>query len=128
MAIALSAEYGDCSCGAISLIGSSCSARCPPSASHAVSAARSPISPMPQLAVPGQENSGINRPARRPSAALRMADSERHIAADITKNAVDAVSEHAFAREQAQDQERLARKIEEVSWMRQHTGVIDEGH
>ena len=63
MAIALIAEYGDCWPGAISLIGSSCSTRCPAPASHAVSGARSPISPMPQLVDEGQENSGTSRPA-----------------------------------------------------------------
>ena len=50
IAIALIAEYGDCWPGAISLSGSSCRTRRPAPASQAVSGARSPMSPMPQLA------------------------------------------------------------------------------
>ena len=50
MAIALVAEYGDVPPRAISLSGRSCSTRRPAPASHAVIAATSPISPMPQLA------------------------------------------------------------------------------
>ena len=65
IAIALIAEYGDRSPGAISLIGSSCSARWPAPASHRVIDGRSPMSPMPQLVVVGQENNGISNPARR---------------------------------------------------------------
>ncbi len=73
IAIALIAEYGDCCPGAISLSGSSCRMRCPAPASHRVTGSMSPMSPMPQLAVDGQENNGMSRPARRrPTAASVM--------------------------------------------------------
>src|SRR4051794_38834630 len=65
MAIALSAEYGERSCGGSSLIGSNCTNRCPADSSQRVSGPRSPISPMPQLVDDGIENSGTSIPARR---------------------------------------------------------------
>jgi hypothetical protein len=49
MAMALSAEYGEVSPGGISLIGSSCSSRCPAAASQRANGAMSPISPIPQM-------------------------------------------------------------------------------
>ena len=65
IAIALSAEYGERSCGGSSLIGSSCTKRWPADSSHRASGAMSPISPIPQLRDEGTEKSGTRMPARR---------------------------------------------------------------
>src|SRR5580692_4236631 len=114
IAIALIAEYGDCWPGAISLIGSSCSTRWPAAASQAVSGARSPISPIPQLAVDGHANSGISRPARRRPPPSLMAG----VSVSRTfQHPSDAGREWAFGRQQAHDQIRLAGEVVKVAGM-----------
>src|SRR6185295_5117151 len=65
MAMALTAEYGDCWPAAISFRGSNWRTDCPAADSHFVIGARSAISPMPQLRVEGKEKSGTSKPARR---------------------------------------------------------------
>src|SRR5262245_956872 len=119
MAIALIAEYGDCWPGAISLIGRSCTTRCPASASQAVSASRSPMSPMPQLVVRGHENSGIRMPDRRPRRLSVMHASRR---LEMTQDAIESFGEDIWRRQQADDEVRLSREVEEEPGMRENAG------
>src|SRR5579862_8926596 len=108
MAMELMAEYGDDCPGAISLRGSSCKMRWPADASHAVNGARSPMSPMPQLLVDGNENSGMARPARR---ARRLVMGEPG-ASKTPQDAVDAGGKRLRGDQQTDNQERFPRKIE----------------
>src|ERR1043165_1144087 len=125
MAIALIAEYGDCCPGAISLIGSSCSARRPAASSHDVTAAISPMSPMPQLAAVGHENSGMRRPARRrPVRSLSDSLTDSGAAIEVPKDARDTISEDGRRRDETHHEKRLARKIKKVS--RLHDDTIAE--
>ena len=63
------AAYGECWLVCISLSGRICSTSKPASPSHADRIGRSAISPMPQLARLGAENSGSSNPACRPVAS-----------------------------------------------------------
>ena len=101
--MALSAEYGDCWPGAISLIGSSWRMRWPAPASQRVSGARSPMSPMPQLVEDGHENSGISRPAWRRAAGHSWLATG---AIEAPQDAIDSVGKLRLGSEQAHDEDR----------------------
>src|SRR5829696_733348 len=98
MAIALSAEYGELCPSAISFAGSSCTNPRPAAESQRASRGRSGISPMPQLAREGIENSGTRMPACRPV-------SNRSLDIRPLQDAPDPVSKGPGLREQADDEE-----------------------
>src|SRR5437773_12525978 len=96
----------------------------PAASSQATTASMSPISPMPQLRDEGIENSGISAPARRdpgrggvigvPSRGREPQDPGRAVAKDV------------WQRQQADDHERLALKVEEIPGVREHPFAIEQ--
>ena len=101
-AIALIAEYGEVCPGAISFVGSSCSTPSPASREpSASSAARSPISPMPQLRVEGIEKSGSR--CRR-SGRHRGARGHRSVGPSMVSNMRDAPARNSSGRTEADDE------------------------
>src|SRR5688500_3190410 len=117
-AIADSAEYGDVCPALISLRGSSCSADSPAWRSQSANAGRSAISPIPQLREEGIENSGMSAPARLPAMLP--------LGIDALKDPAYALVELRRRRQQAQDEERLVRKIEEVARVHEHPVVFEK--
>src|SRR5687768_3152737 len=118
IAIAVIAEYGEFWPSAISLIGSSCTNENPASAIHRPSSGRSPISPIPQLSRDGIENSGTSRPAWRPWKKSRAIESLLHQAR--------AAREHIRLGQEADDDEGLVRKVEEVPGMDDHAVAFEQ--
>ena len=81
------------------------------------------MSPVPQLVEDGQENSGMSKPDwRRPAGSLMAGDR----AIEVPQDAIGPLGKLRLGNEQADDEVGLARKIEEVSRMRQHAVVLQE--
>src|SRR6266550_9412462 len=103
----------------------------PAASSQPTIASMSPISPMPQLRDEGIENSGISVPARRDpgrGGVIRRNHARckqnaaqgaelRTSRARTSKQSRRGVSKDARRRQQADDEERLALKVEEISRM-----------
>ena len=76
-------------------------------------AATSPMSPMPQLAVDGHENSGTSRPARRRRRRRLMRGSRVQSKCRSTRPTPSR--ERVARRQQTDDEERFAREVEKVT-------------
>ncbi len=116
IAIALIAEYGDCCAGAISLIGSSCSTRWPAPASHAAIGTRSgDLADAPARRRRDTRRAAAATPARR--RPIRSRSPRLRHAGEPADHGRQRLIEDALGRQQADDEKRLAREIEEVAGM-----------
>src|SRR3954468_11591614 len=113
IAIALRAEYGEFWPSAISLTGRSWTKRSPAADSQGASRGRSEISPIPQLRRDGIENSGTSAPAWRPLSNARSDIRPLH-------HAPHPLDKRGHLRQQADDEVRLVREIEEEPGVHQH--------
>src|SRR6185436_20336720 len=136
--------------GGISLIGSSCRMWMPAASSQRTIASISPISPMPQLRDEGMEKSGTSAPARRERPAFARCASafrgrggvirrtqpgcNRGAAAGASlpsrnrepQQPRDRIGKNFGRRQQAHDDERLPRKVEEIPGMNEDAFAIEE--
>ena len=125
IAIALSAEYGDVSPGGISLIGSSCSTRCPARAQPRGDRLEVADLADAPAARRGIENSGTQYPARRDrSAQCHAVQRSAHCEAAASHSPSSKTARSR--RQQADDDERLARKVEEVARMHEHALALEQ--
>src|SRR3954464_6972428 len=119
MAIALIAEYGEFWPSAISLTGSKRVKSSPQRSSQAANRVRSGISPIPQLARDGIENSGTSAPAWRAPTKFPSGMRQLH-------HPPNAFGEDRRGRQQADDQKRLVWEVDEKSWMYDDAGTFEE--